>query len=60
MLATHEIGKPLSIDDTTLVVPTDPIFMSFGCRAPVQLPSFITLFIHLQGFQVKVEPTVLD
>jgi hypothetical protein len=55
MLATRDIGKSLSVDDTTLAVPTDPIFMSFGCRASVQLPSFITLFVHLQGFQVKVE-----
>ena len=52
---TLELGTPLEVDAASLENSSAPIRMRFGCRKPVQLKPFITVFINLQGYKVTVE-----
>ena len=52
---TLEIGTLLEVDSSTLADALAPIRMKFGCRKPVVLKPFITLFINLQGYRVDIE-----
>jgi hypothetical protein len=54
LLTTQEVGCPISIDMETLEHPDAPVRMSFGCRKDDLLPEFITLFVNMQGYHVKV------
>jgi hypothetical protein len=42
--------------------PDAPVRMSFGCRKDDLLPEFITLFVNMQGYHVKVirETPIVD
>jgi hypothetical protein len=30
--------------------------MSFGCGSPAILPKFVTLFVNMEGFKIRVVP----
>jgi hypothetical protein len=52
LVGTRELGRPLAVIEEALAIPSDPVLMTVGCRAPVQLPEFIMLFVNMQGFKV--------
>ncbi|KAK1608743.1 hypothetical protein QYE76_032416 [Lolium multiflorum] len=54
LVGARELGRPLSVDDASLAIEEGPVRMTVGCRAPVQLPDSITLFVNMQGFRVRV------
>ncbi|KAK1663881.1 hypothetical protein QYE76_052040 [Lolium multiflorum] len=56
LLSTREIGRPIGVDADSLAHPSNPIRMSFGCRSPALLPNFITLFVNMEGFKIRVAP----
>jgi hypothetical protein len=54
LVGARELGRTLSVDDASLAIEDGPARMTVGCRAPVQLPEYITLFVNMQGFRVQV------
>jgi hypothetical protein len=54
LVGARELGRPLSVDEASLANESGPVRMSIGCRAPVQLPEYIVLFVNMQGFRVRV------
>ncbi|KAK1647115.1 hypothetical protein QYE76_064920 [Lolium multiflorum] len=54
LVGTRELGRPLSVDEASLAVESGPVRMTIGCRAPVQLPDSIMMFVNMQGFRVRV------
>ena len=55
MGCTLEIGTPLEVDSSSLLDLKAPIRMRFGCRKPVKLKPFITVFVNLQGYKIGIE-----
>ncbi|KAK1683040.1 hypothetical protein QYE76_043888 [Lolium multiflorum] len=60
LLSTREVGRPIAVDVESLDHPNGPIKMSFGCQVPVQLQEHITLFVNMQGFQIRIVPISKD
>jgi hypothetical protein len=56
LLSTREVGRPIAVDVDSFSLPDGPVGMSFGCRAPVQLLEYITLFVNMEGFKIKLVP----
>jgi hypothetical protein len=54
LLSTREVGRPMSVDEDSLAHPETPFRMSFGCRKGDVLLEFITLFVNLQGYRIKI------
>jgi hypothetical protein len=42
------------VDESSLDSPLDPVRVRIGCRAPVQLPPYIIVFVNSQGFKVRI------
>ncbi|KAK1670007.1 hypothetical protein QYE76_058166 [Lolium multiflorum] len=55
LLCTRELGRPIGVDMDSLAHPSAPIRMSVGCQAPVQLQDYITLFVNMQGYRIRIE-----
>jgi hypothetical protein len=55
LLSTRELGRPIGVDMDSLAHPSAPIRMSVGCQAPVKLQEFITTFVNMQGYRIRVE-----
>jgi hypothetical protein len=55
LMSTRELGRPVVVDVDSLDHPLGPIRMSFGCREPVQVQEFVTIFINMQGYLIRVE-----
>ncbi|KAK1602998.1 hypothetical protein QYE76_048210 [Lolium multiflorum] len=55
LLCTRELGRPIGVDMDSLAHPSAPIRMSVGCQAPVKLQEFITIFVNMQGYRIRVE-----
>nr|XP_051202061.1 uncharacterized protein LOC127315631 [Lolium perenne] len=54
LLSTREVARPISVDEASLDHLEAPVRMSFGCRKGDVLPEFITLFVNLQGYRIKI------
>ncbi|KAK1601861.1 hypothetical protein QYE76_008001 [Lolium multiflorum] len=54
LLITRKVGCSISVDMESPEHPDAPVRMSFGCRNVDLLPEFITLFVNMQGYRVKV------
>ncbi|KAK1599880.1 hypothetical protein QYE76_018482 [Lolium multiflorum] len=54
LVGARELGRPLTVDEASLAIEDAPVRLTVGCRAPVQLPDSITLFVNMQGFRVRV------
>jgi hypothetical protein len=55
LLSTREMGRPIGVDLDSLEHPSDPVRMSFGCHVPVQMQDFVTIFVNMQGYHIRVE-----
>jgi hypothetical protein len=55
LLSTRELGRPIGVDMDSLAHPSAPIRMSVGCQAPVQIQEYITLFVNMQGYRIRIE-----
>ncbi|KAK1691799.1 hypothetical protein QYE76_008496 [Lolium multiflorum] len=56
LVATRELGRPIAVDEGSLESPLDPVRLLLGCKQPLHLPPFFTLFVDSQGFRVRVVP----
>ncbi|KAK1669324.1 hypothetical protein QYE76_057483 [Lolium multiflorum] len=55
LLCTRELGRPIGVDVQSLEHPSAPIRMSVGCIAPVKIQEYITVFVNMQGYRIRVE-----
>jgi hypothetical protein len=50
------VGRPVAVDVESLEHPHGPIKMEFGCQVPVQIQEYVTLFVNMQGFKIRIMP----
>ncbi|KAK1615821.1 hypothetical protein QYE76_021338 [Lolium multiflorum] len=56
LLAARELGRPITVDESSLLSSSEPIRLLLGHKSSTSLPSFFTLFVNSQGFKVRVVP----